>query len=233
MRLWLRRAYKGLCRYLVRHSVASAILYVAYRMANGIVIMLVFQVVTLELGDIDGSLVTDWDDRWRFLHLAELWRFAEQDPSLELDVSFLSAAFGRGDRCYGFVENGVLGAYIWYATRPAPVSEWLTAHFRRDYIYMYKAFTAKAFRGRRLFSTGAAQAFQDLVGDGSYKGIISYIEVNNQPSLKALKRIGFKAVGKTIVLGARGRPRLSYSSPGAKTLFRVAIRSSHASGRMS
>src|SRR3954452_15182172 len=101
MRLWLRRAYKGLCRYLVCHSVASAILYVAYRMANGIVIMMVFEVVTLELGDIDGSLVTDWDDRWRFLHLAELWSFAAQDPSLELDVSFLSAAFGRGDRCYG------------------------------------------------------------------------------------------------------------------------------------
>ncbi|WP_201836633.1 hypothetical protein [Microvirga zambiensis] len=225
MRLWLRRAYGGLRRYLVYHGIAYAVLYVVYRYANSIVTMLLLQIVTLERGDMDWSLVTDLDERWKFLGFDELGLLAEQDPSLELDAGFLSAAFDRGDRCYGFVENGILGAYAWYATRPTPVSEQLTAHVQRDYIYMYKTFTAMAFRGRRLCGTGVAQAFRALTGEGSCRGLVSYIEIHNQPSLKALKRIGFRTIGKALVLG-RDLPRLSYSSPGGRNLFRIAIDSS-------
>ena len=225
----LRRAHERFRRYLMHNGVVDAAFHIAYRLANSVVTMLVLQILILERSDMDWSLVASWDDRWRFLCLDELVRFAEQDPSLELDAGFLSAAFGRGDRCYGFVENGILAAYAWYATRPTPVSPRLTAHFRRDYIYMYKTFTAMAFRGQRLCGAGAAQAFRALVGDGRYQGLVSYIEVHNQPSLKSLKRIGFKTIGKVLVLGGKD-PHLSYSSPGGRALFRIAVHSSMTEG---
>ena len=111
----------------------------------------------------------------------------------------MDQAFARGDRCYAYVEDGTLGAYTWYSTDPTPLQDGLVATFHPDYIYMYKAFTVPAFRGRRLCGIGVTQAFQALMREGTHKGLVCYIEVHNQPSLKALRRIGFKLVGTGIV----------------------------------
>jgi hypothetical protein len=92
----LRRAHERFRRYLMHNGVVDAAFHIAYRLANSVVTMLVLQILILERSDMDWSLVASWDDRWRFLCLDELVRFAEQDPSLELDAGFLSAAFGRG-----------------------------------------------------------------------------------------------------------------------------------------
>ncbi|WP_162820413.1 hypothetical protein [Microvirga calopogonii] len=220
----LKILYVSFPRYLKRYGVANAALYATYRLANSAIILLIFKVMTLEPGDLDWSLIAGQDERWKFLGPDELGRFSEQDLSLELDPSFLSAAFARGDLCYGFVENGILGSYTWYATGPTPLSKHLTAYFRHDYIYMYKSFTALAFRGRHLCGIGVSRAFHSLTREGIHKRLVSYVEVHNQPSLKALRRAGFKSVGKAVVLGGKS-PRLSCTSPGSPVVFRIKNRS--------
>jgi hypothetical protein len=182
----------------------------------------VFEVSVLLVEDLDRNLAADWRGYWGFLSYDQLRVFGRSDPSLLLDDEFLDQASERGDRCYGYVEDGTLGAYAWYSTIPTPLQDGLVVTFHRDYIYMYKAFTAPAFRGRRLYGIGVTRAFQALIREGSHKGLVSYIQVHNQPSLKALRRIGCKPIGTVVAIGMR-RPYLSYSSAGCRAISRVEV----------
>jgi hypothetical protein len=229
MQLQPRRVYEALDRHLEHHGLIKTLIHVVYRLTNCVATMLIFRVVVLELGNMDWSLVAGPDDRWGFLNYDELRRFAKQDPSFGLDDNILAAACSRGDRCYGFVENGVLGACTWYATCQNPLTTQLRVHFPRDYIYMYRAFTAKAFRGRRLYSIGVTRAMDALSREMPCKGLICCIQEHNWPSRKGLGRIGAKTIGRAIVLGGKC-PRVCYSSPGSRPLFHITIQSSETLG---
>jgi len=104
----------------------------------------------------------------------------------------------------------------------SPLHDRLHVAFRPNYIYMYKAFTTPSFRGRQLYGAGITKAFQVLIPEGGYKGLVSYVEVDNQPSLKALRRIGFKRVGTSLALGIR-RHYIFYSSSGCRGISRVEV----------
>ena len=71
-----------------------------------------------------------------------------RDPETALSEDFAAYALAKGDKCYGFLDEGSLRAYGWYAATPTRVSPDLTLHFSRDYIYMYKAFTHESLLRR-------------------------------------------------------------------------------------
>ncbi|MFC4173468.1 GNAT family N-acetyltransferase [Microvirga sp. GCM10011540] len=219
-----RSGSERLRRYVLHHGLFNTFFHLIYRLTNSSVMVLIFRIVTLTRGDVDWSLVVGSDDRWGFLSEDELIRLSRLDPSLELEDKFLSQAFARGDRCFGFVEDGILGAYAWYSVGPTPIQDFLVAAFDPNYIYMHKAFTSPAFRGRRLYGIGVARAMHALAQERRFEGLISCIQSHNQPSLKALRRIGFKTVGRTGVLGRR-RPCVSFSTPGCRSLFSAKIQS--------
>ena len=50
----------------------------------------------------------------RLLSQTELHAFAE-DPRLQLRPDFIDEALARGDRCFGFLEQGELVSYCWFA----------------------------------------------------------------------------------------------------------------------
>ncbi|WP_226738548.1 GNAT family N-acetyltransferase [Microvirga lenta] len=204
--------------YVARHGLASTLFHVVYRLANSAVMLMVFQVVVLARGEVDWELAAGHGGQWGFLGQDELKRLSRADPSLELDEEFLSGAFARGDRCFAFIQDGILGAYAWYAVGPTPIQDSLTAVFGPGYVYMYKAFTAPAFRGRRLYGMGIARAMQALLEQQGFKGLVSCVQSHNRPSQKGLRRIGFRTVGRILVLGGR-RPCLALCSPGCRSLF--------------
>ena len=222
MQLQLKRGHERLRRYMLHHGLAHTLFHLAYRMTNSAVMVMVFKVVILARGDLDWSLIPDQDSRWGFLSQDEVRRFIQADPALDLDERFITEAFARGDQCFAFVENGTLGAYTWYATCPTPIQDGVVAEFHPDYVYMHKAFTAPAFRGRRLYGTGVTRAMWSLIKEKNCKGLISCVHVHNQPSQKALRRIGFKTVGRIALLGGR-RPYNSWASPGCRSVFRAII----------
>jgi RimJ/RimL family protein N-acetyltransferase len=213
--------------YVLHHGLAATLLHLLYRAVNRAAMVMIFRVVALDGCDMKQEPATA-RGLWRFLSHEELDSFSSKDPSLELSRDFIALALARGDKCYGFVQGGVLGAYAWYSTGPTPVQDSIVAHFDRDRVYMHKAVTAPAFRGQRLYGIGVERALQTLVGERTAVGLISCVQVHNHPSQKALKRIGFRTIGWTMVLGWR-KPWIVLSTVGCMPIFRMLIQDRSAS----
>jgi hypothetical protein len=212
--------------FVSRHGLAHTAFYLGYKTVNRAVTAKVLKVIVLPRDSINRSLLTGSDEHWSFLSREELERFAKADPTLNLSDEFLSHAFAHGCQCYGFVQDGTLGSYLWCTNRPYPsppsMSPRLTVQFDPDYVYAFNGFTAPAFRGLRLHSIGMAQGLQSFVEQG-IKGGIGYVEVYNRDSLKSCVGHGYRTIG-TAAYFAVGYKGVAYASPGCKPYgFRVAV----------
>ena len=158
-----------------------------------------------------------------FLNSRELLTFAAE-PKNELSRAFVEEALRQGDECYAICDGGKLAAYGWYSTRPTPIDPSdLTLHFADGYVYMYKGFTDRDYRGQRLHAIGMTRALQHYLDTG-YKGIVSYVESTNFDSLKSCFRMGYDVFGSIYVVRLFGR-YFTFSSPGCdKYEFRVSTR---------
>lgn len=147
-----------------------------------------------------------------FVNAADLARWHD-DPACELSAQFARAAFAAGDQCYAVCAGSSLAAYSWYSTRPTPaVSPDLLLHFAPGYVYMYKGFTTKAHRGKRLHGIGKTHALRHFTAKG-YRGLISYVESTNFESLRSNARMGCEIFGSIYVLRLFGR-YFTFSTPG-------------------
>jgi acetyltransferase (GNAT) family protein len=135
-----------------------------------------------------------------------------RDPEASMAEEFAAYALAKGDKCYGFLHEGALRAYGWYAATPTRVTRDLRLNFSRDYVYMYKAFTHESHRGKRLFPFGVMRALQHYRAAG-YKGMLLYVDANNLDSLKSCARMGFRAFGTVFIATILGR-QLVCASPG-------------------
>ena len=155
-----------------------------------------------------------------FLSARELHEFAS-DPATEMSRAFVDEALRNGDECYAICDGGTLAAYGWYSTRPTPIDPSdLELSFADGYVYMYKGFTDKRYRGQRLHAIGMTRALQHYLDTG-YQGFVSYVESTNFDSLKSCFRMGYDVFGSVYVLRLVGR-YFTFSSPGCKAFdFRV------------
>jgi hypothetical protein len=135
-----------------------------------------------------------------------------RDPETALSAEFVRYALAKGDSCFGFVHQGSLRAYGWYATTATRVSPELKIEVARGYVYMYHGFTHASHRGRRLFPTGMTRALRHFRSVG-YKGMLLYVDATNLDSLKSCARMGWRVFGTVYVLKLFGRTRI-YCSPG-------------------
>jgi hypothetical protein len=144
------------------------------------------------------------------------------DSATEMSRAFVDDALRNGDECYAICDGETLAAYGWYSTRPTPIEPSdLVLHFADGYVYMYKGFTDKRYRGQRLHAIGMTRALQHYLESG-YRGLVSYVESTNFDSLKSCARMGYQVFGSVYVLRLFGR-YFTFSSPGCKAFdFRVA-----------
>jgi len=113
----------------------------------------------------------------------------------ELPESFVRSALEKGDRCYGITHNGELAAYGWYSRQSTPTDvQNMLFCFDPSYVYMYKGFTKKSYRGQRLHAVGMSWALKKYLEEGS-AGIVSYVDSINFDSLKSCYRMGYKFIG--------------------------------------
>jgi len=138
----------------------------------------------------------------RFADVSEL-RAWSADPQYDLDEAFLRRAVSRGDRCYAIMYGGALASYGWYSKQAAAVTDELTLHFDETWVYMYKGFSLPAHRGKRLHAVGMAHALDVHIRTGS-KGILSYVESNNFPSLRSCYRMGYEDIGTIVATRVLG-----------------------------
>ncbi len=166
-----------------------------YSMINHITFYKELQGLTVTMDTLNKDYLTLGEEfHARFLSEEELYNLAD-DPSSEISKSFLELNLPKGDSCYAIMQGETLASYGWYSDKPTHISADLELHFNPEWIYMYKGYTLPAFRGKRLHAIGMARSLQAFTEKG-YKGIISYVETNNYPSLRSCDRMGYKNFGK-------------------------------------
>jgi hypothetical protein len=157
----------------------------------------------------------------RFLTKEELHAYA-RDEANQITTQFLDETLPKGDFCYAILEGDVLASYGWYSDKPTHISSDLKLVFDPSWIYMYKGYTLPAYRGQRLHAIGMARSLQAFTEKG-YKGIISYVETNNFPSLRSCDRMGYKNFGRIKIIKKGGGYQITPESACAAYNFSVEV----------
>lgn len=199
--------------HLKRHGLKAWCLRGACGLGHHAVGLKALRGMTLEPNDIDPTYL---EDAPPFSHhvcdAAEFSRLADA-PELASD-EFYEGAIERGDRCHYMAEGDRVASYGWYATSPVPAVDDTWIHFSPAYVYMYKGFTSPEYRGKQLHAYGMAHAATEARARG-YRGLISYVEVQNEGSLRSVARLGYRIFGTCVRLHVVGRT-LTFSSPGCR-----------------
>jgi len=206
-------------RRVQRHGLANTLHLLAVRLINQVVRFKILRGVHVAKAD---PAFLDYPPAYTpsFLLPGALQAFAD-NPRSEMSRPFVEDALRHGDECYAICDGEKLAAYGWYSTRPTPIDPSdLTLQFADGYVYMYKGFTDRDYRGQRLHAIGMTRALQHYLDTG-YKGIVSYVESTNFDSLKSCFRMGYHVFGSVYVLRVFGR-YFTFASPGCDAFeFRV------------
>ena len=135
-------------------------------------------------------------------------------PETGITEKFVVGALQRGNWAYVLRDGQRVASYGWYSRQSVPIDEYFSVLFSDDYVYMYKGFTHRDYRGEKLHAYGMAHALSAAVDSGS-KGLISYVEADNFASLRSCDRLGYKIFGTCIVLRLFGK-NLILRSPSCK-----------------
>jgi hypothetical protein len=203
-----------------KHGLPSALRELACNVARRAAQMRIWNAVVVTMETLDRSFLAEKGRQGRFLSARELYAFAKEQPDCELGEEFLASALARRDHCFGFVEDGILTSYGWYATSPTEADDGLVLSFDSSYAYMYKGFTLPRFRGQRLHALGMAGALEAYTREGK-EGLVSYVDASNLSSLKSCARMGYRTFGHVVIVKTKGR-YITRSTPGCRAYgFRV------------
>jgi len=198
-----RRTLLNLIQSDLEHFGIARTLYdLAVRTINVVALGKVFKVLALDAARPE-FLDLPAGYRSEFLSESQLRAFA-CDPRHELTYEFLDDALAKGDECYAVLHGVKLACYSWYSTQPTVASDGLSIHFDPAFVYGYKAFTLPDYRGQRLHAIEVSRAWQAYLARG-YRGTIAYVESHNFASLRSCYRMGYRDVGRALVLGMAGR----------------------------
>jgi hypothetical protein len=189
-------------RNVRNHGLRAAIYDLVIRSINKFVYLKTLECVVLEEVDT-GSITLPPHLRCARLDSASLSLFGRVKEN-ELPEEFVKDALDAGDECYAVMDGNTLASYGWYSKVPTVVDGDLRLHFDPRYVYMYKGFTSKQYRGQRLHATGMMVALNEYRNRG-FKGLVAYVESNNFDSLKSCYRLGYKTCGRIRVLRLAGR----------------------------
>jgi hypothetical protein len=189
-------------RNVKNHGLPAAIYDIVIRSINKVVYMKTLECVVIEQVDAK-SMTLPAHLRCAKLEGARLALYGRVKEN-ELPEEFVQNALDAGDECYAILDGRTLASYGWYSKAPTPVDGDLRLHFDPRYMYMYKGFTSKSYRGQRLHAIGMMLALNEYRDQG-FKGLVAYVESNNFDSLKSCYRMGYKTCGRIRVVRLAGR----------------------------
>ena len=140
-----------------------------------------------------------------------------------ISQKFLRGIEGTPDLCFGAFAGEALVSYVFFApASPIAIDARLQFAFPADWIYVYKAFTQPAWRGKRLLHQILTYGMTRL---GPHR-FVTLVVAGNQASRKAFERCGFRPTQRFPVWRVLSRPwPLTVRDPRG---FSVMIRSDHA-----
>jgi len=195
-------AIKTVRRNIRNHGLQAAIYDVVVRSINRLVYLKTLECVVIEQVD-PGSMTLPTRLRYARLERATLSLLGREKEN-ELPEEFVQDALDGGDECHAVMDGNTLASYGWYSKAPTVVDRGLRLHFNPQYVYMYKGFTSKTYRGQRLHAIGMMLALNEYLNQG-FKGLVAYVESNNFDSLKSCYRLGYKMCGRIRVLRLASR----------------------------
>ncbi len=170
-----------------------------YKAVNSLTYARILQGMTVTMETLDPKYLKGPEQyTYRILTPEQVTEFAKA-PTNNLPEEFLDYARSKGDECFAILDGDRLAAYGWYSWKPTRLSSQLTLTFSPEWVYMYRGFTHPDYRGQRLHAIGMANALHHYSQKG-FKGLISYVEVNNYRSLRSVYRMGYRNFGKVYVL---------------------------------
>lgn len=185
-----------------KHGVKATLYHAAYRAANRVAHLAVWDALAITLERVDPSFLADPQRASGRMVDPESLRPYVARPDSMLTDAFLDEAGAKGDRCYAFFHGNVLASYGWYTSRPTRVheiSDDLVLHFDPAWVYMYAGYTHPDYRGRRLHAVGMSAALEALTREGK-KGLVSYVDASNDASLRSCARMGYETFGRVMIL---------------------------------
>ena len=108
------------------------------------------------------------------------------------------------DFCFGAFHGDRLANYSWYALEAIEPEHGFGARlsFPRDTVYLYKAYTAPAYRGRKIHGAALRQAMQVFQPRG-IRHLIAIVEFANWASLRSHEKLGCRRAGKMLRIGRK------------------------------
>lgn len=201
-----------------RHGLAATLHFFTARLLSRLLFLQVSEVIYLDRDTLVKRIDTTPDGLpdefdFHFLSPAEVTHFAK-NRTYELGPEFVRMAANGQHLCFAAVKGDCLAAYGWYALYYAEPGHNLGTgmSFPSDTAYMFKGFTMREYRGKRLHGTCMALALQQLGGRG-IKRLISTVEWSNHASLRSCKRLGYKRLGR--LWSIRGRENSCIMKPRA------------------
>lgn len=205
------------------HGVGATLYHAAYRAANHVTEVAVWNALTITLDMVDKKFLTDPRRAAGRMLTAEEMRRHVADPDSLLTDRFIDEAAAKGDRCYALFDGDRVMSYGWYSNRPTRLTEVTSGavlHFDPRYAYMYHGYTHPDYRSRRLHAIGMAAALEELTNEG-LSGLVSYVVSSNFSSLKSCYRMGYQCFGHIVMVKLGDRYVWSATAGCKKYDFRV------------
>ena len=194
------------------------------RLANRLV-----QVLKGMTATVDGIDQTLLDAKHFDTHFATrdelIAALSDAELAEEMTGDFVDQAVSRGDQCYVIYDGPKLVSLGWYSNHPTHLSDELTLSFDRSWMYMYKGYTLRSHRGKRLHGIGMTKALYTYTERGA-RGLIGYVRSTNVQSLRSAENMGYRTFGEIYIAKAIGRPRIWATRGCAAYDFKVEYRQS-------
>jgi GNAT superfamily N-acetyltransferase len=125
------------------------------------------------------------------------------DKALGISAEFLRTIDERNDHCFAAFVGDTVASYVFFApTSPTAIDRHLSFQFPEGWLYVYKAFTVPAWRGKRLLPHLLLEAMRRL----NRRDFVTLVVSDNHGSRRAFERCGFQSRERFPVWRVLSRP---------------------------
>ncbi|MEM7097840.1 MAG: GNAT family N-acetyltransferase [Pseudomonadota bacterium] len=123
----------------------------------------------------------------------ELLRSAKDQPR-HFDEQFVRQALAKNDVCAAAFKDEEIVGFVWGALQIAPHDKYLNVQVEHPYLYAYKSFVKKEYRGSSL-SVDLINTRDLHLQNRGLQHTVMFIETKNKASLNIMHKVGGRPQG--------------------------------------
>ena len=192
----LQKLYKNAAVQISRYGLVKSLGLYSYKIAKRLFGVEIYAIIELP----DEKIRPRGNNPYAFSRVTyDEWLSMADFNSYDLDEAFLINAYKKGDECFGAYLGNELATYLWLAKSATRLTENVLIEPSQEYVYCYKAYTLKKYRGRKILSSCLLEAYTNSYRK-DHKGVLALVEYGNYSSFNAFYSMGFKQIGRVFYL---------------------------------